>query len=154
MHAHVVIVCAFPCLLCLLPLLLLQFYKEMWYLSVPPFLEPLGLMKFGFKSGITGASGLQLCFSWIQHQCFPGSLSQMKSAAHFKLGELRKLMMAVLQHPATGITHIPVLQKQARLHVLTRCFCISYRHLLYGGIHLPQASHTYLCYRNEPDCMF
>ena len=43
--------------------------------------------------------------------------------------------------PATGITHIPVLQKRARLNVLTRCFCISYRHLLYGEIHLPQASH-------------
>ena len=43
--------------------------------------------------------------------------------------------------PATGITHIPVLQKWARLHGLTRCFCISYRHLLYGEIHLPQASH-------------
>ena len=45
-------------------------------------------------------------------------LSQMKSASHFKLDQLRTLMMAVLQHPATGITH------------------------------------THLCYRNEPDCMF
>ena len=73
-QTHVVIVCAFPFLLWNLPLLLLQFYKKMWYLSVPPFLESLGLVKLSFKSGIAGASGLQLCFPWIQHQCVPGSV--------------------------------------------------------------------------------
>ena len=130
---------------CVIPLFFYSFTKKMWYLSVPPFLESLRLVKLGFKSGITGARGLQLCFPWIQHQCVPGFLSQMKSTTHFKLGEPRKLMMAVLQHPATGITHTPVLQKQTRLHVPTRCFCISYRHLLYGGIPLPQASHTHTC---------
>ena len=143
---HVVLVCTFPCLLCHPPLLLLQFYKKMWYLSVPPFLESLRLVKLGFKSGITGARRLQLCFPWIQHQCVPGFLSQMKSTTHFKLGELRKLMMAVLQHPARGITHTPVLQEQARLHVPTRCFCISDQHLRQYPLLAPSVRYPHMAW--------